>query len=204
MPVTARSSASTSPLLTFRLSVSPTSLAVENPQKPGEDVGCIRTHITHRDRQMKFKPAALTELPALMADPGYLSPCTPLMQFIQDWNWHPHLRSEMVDGKPDCDSETLASIGVVLHALCERDGFELPGWVENARASSPRLLNGRSATNAYGECVRQESPSVCGLHRVFFEAEMLEKGILENEKEIQRQRQEPRPGPQSAVSSLKS
>lgn len=118
-----------------------------------------------------------TDLPAEMADPLYLTPARPLAQFCVGWNRHPHARQEMIANKPACDSETLASIAVVIHALCDRDGVAPPNWVLSAKAAEPRLLDGPSVNNKFGECVKEESPKVCFQHDVYFTSCMLDKGL---------------------------
>lgn len=119
-----------------------------------------------------------TELPDEMADPLFLTPTRPLAQFVSGWNNHSHARLDMIESKPVCDSETLASIAVVIHALCDRDNITPPDWVLSAKAAEPKLLNGRTANTKFGECVKQESPKVCNQHNVFFMAEMLDKGLV--------------------------
>lgn len=118
-----------------------------------------------------------TDLPAEMADPLYLTPSRPLAQFCADWNHHPQAREEMIAKRPVCDGETLASIAVVVHALCDRDGMIPPAWVLSAKAGKPRLLSGHRVDNKFGEFVKAEAPAACFVYDVYFEAEMLDKGI---------------------------
>lgn len=118
-----------------------------------------------------------TDLPAEMADPSYLTPTRPLAQFCSGWNNYPQARAEMIAQKPVCDSETLASIAVVVHALCNRDGVATPDWALTSKAAKPKLLNGHSVDDKFGDCVKAEAPDVCFQHEVYFEAEMLNKGL---------------------------
>lgn len=83
----------------------------------------------------------------------------------------------MIAKKPVCDGETLASIAVVVHALCDRDGMIPPAWVLSAKAAKPRLLSGHRVDNKFGEFVKAEAPAACFVYDVYFEAEMLDKGI---------------------------
>jgi len=123
-----------------------------------------------------------SELPTAISDRSFLSVTRPMALFISGWNRYPHARSEMAAERPDCDRETLASIGAIVHALCIRDGITTPVWAASSKASSPILINGETAEDDYGKCVRLEAPAVCAQHNVFFESEMLNKGITNAEE----------------------
>lgn len=122
--------------------------------------------------------AAVPELPALMERRGR-DHFRALVQFIKDWNYWVADRAEMLAGEPsgDADPFHLACIAAVVHALAARDSVEVPEWVHRHRAEPPRLISGHSLDTNYGRLIASEAPPVCARHGVYFEAEMLLRGI---------------------------
>lgn len=99
----------------------------------------------------------------------------PLIQFVDDWNSKPLCREEMLTGEPpqDADPFLLAATASVVHALCDRDGLELPSWAKSVKVSPESTLSGCSVDTAFGKAVKSSAPPVCEQHGVYFEAELL-------------------------------
>ena len=77
-----------------------------------------------------------------MTEPGRGPGYPPVIQLIKDWNYLPPCRSAMISEAPPAgmDPVTAAKIAVVVHALCDRDGHAVPGWVRRARARQEATL----------------------------------------------------------------
>ena len=99
----------------------------------------------------------------------------PLIQFVDDWNSKPLCREEMLTGEPpqDADPFLLAATASVVHALCDRDGLELPSWAKSVKVSPESTLSGCPVDTAFGKAVKSSAPPVCEQHGVYFEAELL-------------------------------
>lgn len=97
----------------------------------------------------------------------------PLLQFIADWNWLSHRRSEMLEEPPDGTAELFlrAAAASVVHALCDRDGIELPTWADGLHSGKEVTLLGDPITTPFRERVKSKAPEVCQEHGVYFEAE---------------------------------
>lgn len=101
----------------------------------------------------------------------------PLFQFIADWNWMPHRRSEMIADPPPTNSDPflLASLVSVVHALCDRDGISVPDWVTGVCIEEERTLSGLSVDSRFGQVVKRKAPAVCSEHGVYFEADEISR-----------------------------
>lgn len=99
----------------------------------------------------------------------------PLLQFIVDWNWLSHRRDEMLAEPPDDTAELFlrAAAASVVHALCDRDGIELPTWADGLHNGKEVTLLGDPITTPFRERVKNKAPEVCQEHGVYFEAEEL-------------------------------
>ena len=97
----------------------------------------------------------------------------PLLQFIADWNWLSNRRGEMLAEPPDDTAELFlrAAAASVVHALCDRDGIELPTWADGLHNGKEVTLLGDPITTSFRERVKSKAPEVCQEHGVYFEAE---------------------------------
>ena len=122
--------------------------------------------------------ARVRDLPALMARPGR-DHYRALVQFIKDWNYWVADRDEMLDGSPPPGGDPfhLACIAAVVHALTVRDGVEVPDWVHLYRAACEQTISGIPVTTDFGRLVAAEAPATCAHHGVYFEADLLRRGI---------------------------
>jgi len=105
----------------------------------------------------------------------------PLLQLICDWNVAED-KSALIAEAPTYDgddAELLAAIAVVVHALADRDGVRVPGWVLGHRARSDVMLFGYAFDSPYARWVRLSSPAVCDPHRVWFHPRVLDKGTAD-------------------------
>ena len=118
-------------------------------------------------------------LPPLMTVPDRRgSYRAPLLQFIWDWNVAED-RAALIAEAPVYEGDDpllLPAVAVVVHALADRDGVPLPGWVLDHRAPNDVLLFGWRFDGAYGRRVRRRAPAVCAHHRVWIHPRMLDKG----------------------------
>ncbi|WP_420614277.1 hypothetical protein [Candidatus Spongiisocius sp.] len=74
------------------------------------------------------------------------------------------------------DPNLLPAIAVVVHALADRDGVPVPGWVAGHRSPADVMLFGYAFDGPYSRWERTRSPTVCGHHRVWFHPRTLDKG----------------------------
>ena len=122
----------------------------------------------------------MADLPPLMSVPPSVdtSPYRfPLLQFIWDWNVaddRPALAAEAPIYHGD-DPLLRPAVAVVVHALADRAGVALPGWVLGYRAPADVMLFGWKFDGGYARWVRLRSPAVCAYHRVWFHPRTLDK-----------------------------
>lgn len=102
----------------------------------------------------------------------------PIGQFVVDWNWSDN-PAGLIREAPvynGGDPAVLPAISAVVHALADRDGVHLPGWVTEHRATEDMLLFGGRTNSKFGELVKTLAPPTCAYYRVWFEAHLLDKG----------------------------
>ncbi len=99
-----------------------------------------------------------------------------LLQFIKCWNrWPQHREGMLVTSGPlHGDPFDIAAICAVVHTLCERDGFDIPPWVEGTGISPPKTISGRDIKSSFTRYVVSRSPALCETYGVFFERETLD------------------------------
>ena len=104
----------------------------------------------------------------------------PLLQFIDNWNYMPHRRLDLLAGEPplDADSFLLAALASVVHSLCARDGLPLPNWVDEVSLLPEATLSGGSVATPFGKHVKGAAPSPCKKHGVYFEEDLLNRTSL--------------------------
>ena len=69
----------------------------------------------------------------------------------------------------------LERIAAVVHALCDRDGVDVPDWVWKHRsARSIGLVASLDPESRYGRAVLVDAPDACAYHRVWFDHSMIE------------------------------
>ena len=110
-------------------------------------------------------------LPELMTVPDPSGPYrAPGLQFIADWN-RAGDRAALIADAPVYEGDDpvlLPAIAVVVHALADRAGVLLPGWVLEHRAPSDVMLFGWRFDGEYGRAVQRRAHPACAFHRVWF------------------------------------
>lgn len=101
----------------------------------------------------------------------------PLLQYIMDWNHFPEDRKMMLSGSlpDDCPTDHAAAIAAVIHALCDRDGYDFPKCLEGIKAKDDITISLSPVNTPYTRKVRDRAPTICFEHRVFFDEDMLNK-----------------------------
>ena len=114
------------------------------------------------------------DLPALMSAPDERGVMTPVVQFVKDWNNSPgDARVTLVQSAPvGSDEKLLATVAAIVHALADRDGIAVPGWV-NRHVVSPMSISGIDLSSDYGKLLVKNTPAVAVDHGVFFDRELL-------------------------------
>ena len=99
-------------------------------------------------REARGLSLTAADLPALMSVPDPRGPYrVPLLQFIWDWNVASD-KAALVREAPLYDGDDpnlLPSIGVVVHALADRDEVPVPDWVAGHRAPADASLRSGGA-----------------------------------------------------------
>ena len=122
--------------------------------------------------------------------PGRMARCdgrggvVELRELVKGWACFPEQRQAMIAAAPRrhrrLDRFTrrrwdLARIAAVVHALCDRDGVAVPGWVWKHRAAEPvgitPLMDLRSG---WAQRVLADAPAACAYHNVWFDSSMIE------------------------------
>ena len=68
----------------------------------------------------------------------------------------------------------LARVAAVVHALCDRDGVDVPGWVWKHRSVRPIGLVPLDLESPYARDVLTDAPEACTYHRVWFDQSAIE------------------------------
>ena len=127
-----------------------------------------------------YRKMTVGDLPAEMEVDCRRGPFrVPLAQFIMDWN-HSDKPAVLIERAPvytGGNDLILPAIATVVHALCARDGVELPDWVLEHRATDDVMLFGGNVDSNLGKLIRMSSPPACRYHRVWFDSQLLNRGI---------------------------
>ena len=123
-------------------------------------------------------------LPALMATDDQRDRMVALRVLVKDWAQNPDDRERMIAEPPrrhrwhhrfTARRRDLPRIAAVVHALCDRDGVEVPKWVHQHRSPEPvTITDSISMDGAYGRLLQAEAPQACSYHRVYFDRSTIE------------------------------
>ena len=124
-----------------------------------------------------FRSMTIGDLPEAINEVEAGMKTLPLLQYIMDWNHFPEDRKMMLSGflPADCPTDHAAAIAAVIHALCDRDGYDLPKCLEGIKAKSDITISLSPVNTPYTRKVRDRAPAICFEHRVFFDEDMLNK-----------------------------
>ncbi len=88
----------------------------------------------------------------------------------KEWEWWPKDRAWMIAEPPVSDNpDDLCRIAVAVHALCDRDGVEIPDWVWEHQSRTPIALSRVMRTTGFlWEWAICDAPMACCYHNVWF------------------------------------
>ena len=133
---------------------------------------------------MMYMNMSAAALPALMARDDQRGRMVDLRTSVKDWAQNPDDREQMIAEPPrrhrwhhrfTARRRDLPRIAAVVHALCERDGIDVPELVHKHR--SPKAIaitDSISISGPYGRLLRAEAPQACGYHNVYFDRSTIE------------------------------
>ena len=125
------------------------------------------------------------QLPRWMADDDKRGRVVELRELCKQWAHADHAhRAAMVSTTPrryrwwhrfTARRHDLARIAAVVHALCDRDGVDVPDWVWEHRSGRPiGLVASLDPETRWGRSVLADAPAACAYHRVWFDQAMVE------------------------------
>ena len=143
------------------------------------------------DRARSEAPAAAarpalcaSELPAHLAAGDRRGGVVALRELVKRWACFPQQRPMMIGQAPrryrwydrfTSRRHDLVRISAVVHALCDRDGVAVPGWVYKHRSRRPiGVVASFDPTTEWGRVVLADAPSACAYHDVWFDQAMIE------------------------------
>ena len=132
---------------------------------------------TSREQPLVFRSMTIGDLSEAINEVEAGMKTLPLLQYIMDCNHFPEDRKMMLSGSllDDCPTDHAVAIAAVIHALCDRDGYELPECLEGIKAKGDITISLSPVNTPYTRKVRDRAPAICFEHRVFFDEDMLNK-----------------------------
>ena len=126
------------------------------------------------------KPAPVYSRARAAAVPEAIAGCgprehVPLTWLVKEWDDFPEEREEMIAQEPvRGDAGDICRVAAVVHALCDRDGVPVPGWVWRHRSPVP-IAWGRSVpmTGFIWEQTIANAPPACAQHNVWFDYQFI-------------------------------
>jgi len=125
------------------------------------------------------------QIPRWMANDDNRGRVVELREFCKQWALTDHSqRAAMVSAAPrryrwwhcfTARRHDLCRIAAVVHALCDRDGVAVPGWVWKHRSRRPiGVPASLDPGSLYAREVLTDAPEACAYHRVWFDQSMIE------------------------------
>ncbi len=124
------------------------------------------------------------QIPRWMANDDNRGRVVELRELCKQWALTDHAhRAAMVSVMPrryrwwhcfTARRHDLARIAAVVHALCDRDGVDVPGWVWKHRSARPIGLIPLDLESLYAREVLTDAPEACAYHRVWFDQSTIE------------------------------
>ena len=136
-------------------------------------------------RDTAARPAlCASDLPAHLAAGDRRGGAVPLRELVKRWACFPQQRPMMIAQAPrrhrwhdrlTSRRHDLVRISAVVHALCDRDGVSVPGWVYKHRSRRPiGLAASLDPTTEWARIALADAPSACAYHDVWFDQAMIE------------------------------
>ena len=99
----------------------------------------------------------------------------PLVALIREWEWWPLKRAEMIGDEPvDASPDDLCRSAAVVHALCDRDGVPVPGWVWPHHWFEPIAWARELDTcGPLWDRMVARAPAACAYHNVWFGEDLI-------------------------------
>ncbi len=107
--------------------------------------------------------------------PGSSRPHVPLTLLVKEWDYFPDDRAFMIEDEPvGPDADDLCRIAAVVHALCERDGVQIPDWVWEHRSVVPLAWDRSCVMEGFiWERTVEHAPPACEFHNVWFDYQFI-------------------------------
>lgn len=110
----------------------------------------------------------------LMEDCDERGPLVPLTQFVMSWNRSTDRRS-LITTEPTGNKTVLAKLSAVVRALAQRDNIDIPRWADRYISAEEITLSGVDINTDFGRLIKETSPQASTVHRVYFDAELLNR-----------------------------
>ena len=125
-----------------------------------------------------------SDLPAHLAAGDRRGGVVALRELVKRWACFPQQRPTMIAEAPrrhrwydrfTSRRRDLARISAVVHALCDRDGVAVPGWVWKHRSRRPiGVVASLDPSSNWGRLALADAPRACAYHDVWFDQSMIE------------------------------
>ena len=160
-------------------------LAAVADAAPSSDSACGWEDQTRSDERAADRPAlCASDLPAHLAAGDRRGGVVALRELVKRWACFPQQRPMMVARAPrrhrwhdrfTSRRHDLARISAVVHALCDRDGVAVPGWVYKHRSRRPiGVVASLDPATEWGRVALADAPAACAYHDVWFDQAMIE------------------------------
>ncbi len=138
------------------------------------------------DERSAAAPPALcaSHLPAHLAAGDRRGGVVALRELVKRWACFPQQRPMMIVEAPrrhrwydrfTSRRHDLVRISAVVHALCDRDGVAVPGWVYKHRSRRPiGVVASLDPASQWGRVALADAPTACAYHDVWFDQAMIE------------------------------
>ncbi len=137
------------------------------------------------ERAAAARPAlCAADLPAHLAAGDRRGGAVALRELVKRWACFPQQRPMMIARAPrrhrwfdrfTSRRHDLVRISAVVHALCDRDGVAVPGWVYKHRSRRPLgVVASFDPATEWGRVALADAPSACAYHDVWFDQAMIE------------------------------
>ena len=173
-------------VMTSSASVADGRLVAAADAAPGSgNVGGREEHAHSEVSAMVARPAlCASDLPAHFAVGGSRNGLVALRELVKRWACFPQERPMMIAQAPrrhrwhdrlTSRRHDLVRISAVVHALCDRDGVAVRGWVYKHRSPGPiGLAPSLDPATEWARIALADAPSACASHDVWFDQAMIE------------------------------